>query len=216
MLAEEQEMVCSCGSHRMVQLPKGSYGKKMSLVTTFSQTGQNLWKDIWEGWQFSLRMWGINDLPGPHSDLARPSGTSTPWGSTGCAHSLLSSLTHEQVVPIIVWVLPVNAVEAGVHCATPRFPQPHTFSVGVGRQGSSMGLQPWGGKGGYPHAMQEIWDLPELKWISESETGTWQVLLLLFFLLPLSLLTLWLDRQSLFILTCEPFFSKSLPETLTF
>lgn len=32
-------------------------------------------------------------------------------------------------------------------------------------------------------------------------------------LLPLSLLTLWLDRQSLFILTCEPFFSKSLPDS---
>lgn len=35
-----------------------------------------------------------------------------------------------------------------------------------------------------------------------------KLLLLLYFLLVLSLLTLWLDRQSLFVLSCEPFFMK--------
>lgn len=68
----------------------------------------------------------------------------------------------------------VNAVEAGVQCVTPGFPHLPPFSLGMGRQRSSMGSLPWGGKGGYPHTLREIWDLPELRWTSKSKTGTWQ------------------------------------------
>lgn len=72
-----------------------------------------------------------------------------------------------------------------------------------------MGLLPWGDKGGYPHAMQEIWNLPELRDEFQSlRQEPDKLLLLLSFLLPLSFLTLGLDKQSLYILSCEPFFLK--------
>lgn len=118
-----------------------------------------------------------------------------PGAAGGCAQGLSPSLPHEEVVTAFVWVLLVNAVEAGDQCVTLGLPQLPPLPVGMGRLRSSMGLLPWGDKGGYPHAMQEIWNLPELRDEFQSlRQEPDKLLLLLSFLLPLSFLTLWLDK----------------------
>lgn len=94
----------------------------------------------------------------------------------------------------------------------PGFPQLPPLSVGMGRQRSSMGLLPWGGKGGYPHTIQEIWDLPGLRWISKSKTGTWQASAIALYCSSFSHCG-WTDRVCLSS-AVNHFFRNSISESL--
>lgn len=160
---------------------------------------------IFEGWMFSSRVWGLSDLTGTWAGSQRQPCASTPWAAQvvlRASHPLCHncSLFH-------------NCLGFACECCrsrssvcNPKFPELPQLSVSMGRQRICMGLLPWGGKGGYPHAMQEIWDI--LSWDGFQSLRQGPDKLLLLFFLPLSLLTLGLDRQSLFILSCEHFFLK--------
>lgn len=148
-------------------------------------------------------MWGLNDLTGPTSQLpgqaCRARSCTSTHASTagGCCQGLSSSLPHREVVMAFVWVLLVNAVAAGVQCVSPGFPQLPPPPMGLGRQRGPAGVLPWGRQGGYPHAIQEICDFPELRAEFQSpRQATRPTFPPPLSLLLLSLLTLRLDRQS--------------------